>query len=383
MSNKEIKKYDYHIALSFAGENREYVEEVAHLLKSYGVSVFYDKFEEATLWGKNLLDYLQDIYKNKAQYTIMFISQYYAQKVWTTHERQSMQERAYKESKEYILPARFDETEVPGMYSTISYIDLNHKTPYEFVQLVLQKINWQTKQRWFGKWEIESSALCYGGTLNINNINSNEFYFNLTVVHGSHVGDIEGIAKISTKNEAEYISNEAFGEEGKCVIKFKKFNDTIQVTENLGCSIFHGMRVMFNGDFKLNKDIFYDRVELKDSVLSNIFNELNEKLFTDFLKCFCDIHNERNLDSFQSNVISGGVAGLYSIYEAILMYCENNNVYGAFLHDNGEIHYFSSDDIYKINIPKTIKKWIDKFENKQNIVYTKEKEKEKRDRILK
>ena len=47
---KTVEKYD--IALSFAGENRVYVEEVAQALRSAGVSVFYDKFEQAGLWGK-------------------------------------------------------------------------------------------------------------------------------------------------------------------------------------------------------------------------------------------------------------------------------------------------------------------------------------------
>ena len=169
MSEIQLKNYDYDIALSFAGENRDYVEEIATMLKVYGVRVFYDKFEEHTLWGKNLIDYLQEIYKNKAKCTVMFISEHYAKKAWTTHERKSMQERAYRESEEYILPARFDNTEIPGLYSTVSYIDLNFKTPYEFTKVILEKINWQTKNRWFGKWEIESSALCYGGILKITN----------------------------------------------------------------------------------------------------------------------------------------------------------------------------------------------------------------------
>ncbi|MHB1630880.1 MAG: hypothetical protein ACYCQL_01500 [Acidithiobacillus sp.] len=43
----------YHIALSFAGED-DYVEEVATYLKATGVKVFYDKFEAADLWGKDL-----------------------------------------------------------------------------------------------------------------------------------------------------------------------------------------------------------------------------------------------------------------------------------------------------------------------------------------
>ena len=71
------RQVEFDIALSFAGEDREYVDQVAHILKGKGISLFYDKFEEANLWGKNLYDYLSDIYQNKALYTIMFISENY------------------------------------------------------------------------------------------------------------------------------------------------------------------------------------------------------------------------------------------------------------------------------------------------------------------
>lgn len=368
MSETKVKNYDYDIALSFAGENRDYVEEVATTLKIYGVRVFYDKFEEHILWGKNLISYLQEIYKNKAKYTVMFISEHYAKKVWTNHERQSMQERAFRESEEYILPARFDNTEIPGLFSTISYIDLNSKTPYEFTKVILQKINWQTKDRWFGKWKIESSALCYEGILKITNVYNNSFNFNLTMIHGSHIGDLEGEAIILTSNEAQYISDEAYNKDGKCVIKFTKFNDVIQVNENLGCRSFHGMRVMFNGDYKLKKDVFYDRVELNDILLSKIYDELTEKYFEDFLKCICDIHEEDNLDSFDANVITTGVAGLYSIYESILMYTQTNEFYGAFLHNDGNIYYFTSDKRFKIEKPKNIDNWLKKFDDKATIL---------------
>ena len=55
---KENKSFDYDVALSFAGEDREYVEDVATFLKDVGIKVFYDKFEADNLWGKNLYDHL-------------------------------------------------------------------------------------------------------------------------------------------------------------------------------------------------------------------------------------------------------------------------------------------------------------------------------------
>lgn len=65
----------YHVALSFAGEDRKYVDQVADYLREHGVDVFYDKFEETKLWGKDLYTYLVDIYQNKALYTVMFVSE--------------------------------------------------------------------------------------------------------------------------------------------------------------------------------------------------------------------------------------------------------------------------------------------------------------------
>ena len=59
-----INRQEFDIALSFASENRDYVDQVANLLRDSGVKVFYDLFEEANLWGKNLYDYLSDIYIN-------------------------------------------------------------------------------------------------------------------------------------------------------------------------------------------------------------------------------------------------------------------------------------------------------------------------------
>lgn len=41
--------HQYDVALSFAGEQREYAQAIAHKLKANGVSVFYDDFEKADL----------------------------------------------------------------------------------------------------------------------------------------------------------------------------------------------------------------------------------------------------------------------------------------------------------------------------------------------
>src|SRR6266852_295827 len=119
----------FDVCLSFAGEERDYVERVASALKAADVSVFYDGYEEVNLWGKDLYQHLDEVYRTKARYCVIFISTAYAGKVWTRHELKSAQARAFEENREYILPVRFDDTELPGVLKTTQYIDLKLRAP--------------------------------------------------------------------------------------------------------------------------------------------------------------------------------------------------------------------------------------------------------------
>ncbi len=133
----KVSKFD--VALSFAGEQRRYVEEVATILKRKGIRVFYDQFEQSHMWGKSLPEYLQDVYYSRSEWCIMFISEAYVSKMWTTHERKSIVARQIKELGGYILPVRFDDTEVPGLDPGIVYQDARKKSPSEIADSFLAK----------------------------------------------------------------------------------------------------------------------------------------------------------------------------------------------------------------------------------------------------
>lgn len=134
------KLYEYHVVFSFAGEERKYVKAVATHLQRSKIKVFYDEFEKVNLWGKDLYTHLDNVYRNKGHFCVMFISENYQRKNWTNHERESAQARAFQENEEYILPARFDNTEIPGVRPTIGYISLRNLTPQQFAQIVIQKL---------------------------------------------------------------------------------------------------------------------------------------------------------------------------------------------------------------------------------------------------
>lgn len=138
--NRNTEDFDYDVCLSFAGEDRDYVEKVANELRERGIRVFYDRYEQIELWGKDLYTHLDDVYRHSARYCVMFVSCHYAEKLWANHERKSAQARALKENTEYVLPARFDDTDIPGLPDTIGYVDLRHIDPDQLANMIQQKI---------------------------------------------------------------------------------------------------------------------------------------------------------------------------------------------------------------------------------------------------
>ena len=130
----------YDVALSFAGEDRDYIKKVAHILKESEISVFYDKFEEVELWGKDLAVHLNLIYGKKSKTVVIFISQHYYQKIYPRHEFKSALATAIASEREYILPAKFDDTIIPGIPDTVKYLDLRNYTPEQFASMIIEKL---------------------------------------------------------------------------------------------------------------------------------------------------------------------------------------------------------------------------------------------------
>lgn len=134
------QSYDFDVALSYAGEDRSYVYEVANKLRANGVRVFYDEFFTAELWGRDLYVYLDNIYRERARFTVVFISRSYVAKPWPSHERQSAQARALSELGPYLLPVRFDDSVLPGLRPTVSYLEASRLSPDQLAQLIMDKL---------------------------------------------------------------------------------------------------------------------------------------------------------------------------------------------------------------------------------------------------
>jgi len=128
------------VVLSFAGAQRDYVGQVAAALEAQGVRCFYDADEQVGLWGKHLPEELPGIYGEQAGAVVVFVSAEYAARDWTRLERQAALDRAARERREYVLPARFDDTPLPGLLPGIVTVDLRTRTPQQFAGLIAAKL---------------------------------------------------------------------------------------------------------------------------------------------------------------------------------------------------------------------------------------------------
>lgn len=134
-------KFEYDIAISFAGEDRAVVQPYAEELLKHNIRIFYADFAQVDLWGADLYETFDVIYRLKARYCVLFLSRHYAEKVWTNHERQSAQARAVTENREYILPVRLDATEIPGLRPTVGYLDYSRIGLDGLAKATLQKLS--------------------------------------------------------------------------------------------------------------------------------------------------------------------------------------------------------------------------------------------------
>lgn len=130
----------YDVALSFAGEQREYVSQVAVALRNAGLRVFYDEFEQARLWGRDLVEELDRIYRKETRCVVMFVSAAYREKKWTRHEFRSVLSTAIEQRREYVLPVRFDQTDLDGLAPSLCYANAVTTKASALAELILEKV---------------------------------------------------------------------------------------------------------------------------------------------------------------------------------------------------------------------------------------------------
>lgn len=132
----------FRIAFSFAGEKRDFVKQVADLLaKRFGRDrILYDKYHEAEFARNDLGIYLPNLYNRECDLVVVVVCPDYDEKEWTGLEWLAIHDLLQQRKRDEVVLSRFDHARVNGLFRGAGFIELDHKTPDEFVTLILERL---------------------------------------------------------------------------------------------------------------------------------------------------------------------------------------------------------------------------------------------------
>lgn len=132
----------FRIAFSFAGENRELVEEIAQILaRQFGRdSILYDKFHEAELSRADLAFYLPSLYKNESDLVVLVFCDNYKSKRWCKLEWRAIYSLISDMKDQSIMLMRFNRLEPEGLHGLAGFIDLDDQSPDQVAGFILKRL---------------------------------------------------------------------------------------------------------------------------------------------------------------------------------------------------------------------------------------------------
>ena len=129
------------VGLSFPGEKRGFVEQVAQRLakRLSKERILYDKYHEVELARPNLDVYLPRLYHDSTELNVVFLCSEYNEKEWCGLEWRAIRDLMKRREDERIMLMRFDDADIEGLYSIDGYIDLSRVSPEQCADLILQR----------------------------------------------------------------------------------------------------------------------------------------------------------------------------------------------------------------------------------------------------
>lgn len=218
---------------------------------------------------------------------------------------------------------------------------------------------------WWGTWNMETKTKVRGGTLHINRVASDAFFFSMSLFDGARTGDIFAKAQILTPHSA-YARIKTFDNK-ECGVHFRRRIEGdswfIDVEEGENCSSFHGAGTSFTGTYKHTSELVVNRGYL-DEIDLNEIERLTGKHLSTFLVNFQRISIDK--ESYPDLVVvSAGVKGLYTIMESIVVLDCTGNIWCACLDPEVEVvRYFTNLSTETQPKPEPMQEWLSKFKHR-------------------
>jgi hypothetical protein len=138
----DITTHVFDVGLSFPGEARPFVEQVARELEDHlGTDAcFYDNRYQAQLARPSLDTLLQDIYRRRSKLIVVFFGGHYQTKDWCGVEFRAIKEILMARQHDRIMFVKMDDEPVDGIFATDGYIDARRFDPRSVALFIADRV---------------------------------------------------------------------------------------------------------------------------------------------------------------------------------------------------------------------------------------------------
>ncbi|OWQ47873.1 hypothetical protein CDL60_04560 [Roseateles noduli] len=123
------------------------------------------------------------------------------------------------------------------------------------------------------------------------------------------------------------------------------------------------MRAHFGGDFTWQVEPWFDRGYLNELELVRLYDLVGDGMET-LRSCTSDTSEEWLVEDGSTRFIRGGVPGLYTEMESIVMLDDTGNMWVAYI-DDAVVRYFTNVPTDRDKLPEVFESWRQNFREKE------------------
>lgn len=130
-----LPDYEFDLAISFAGENRDLAQFMTEQFTELDISVFYDRHYEDNYLGELWDDRFQSVFGKRSRLVVALLDKRHREKIWPTFERDCFRERV---GNDEVIPIFLDRTVFAGIPQSL--VSIHFPRPEELSDEVKDRI---------------------------------------------------------------------------------------------------------------------------------------------------------------------------------------------------------------------------------------------------
>ncbi len=218
---------------------------------------------------------------------------------------------------------------------------------------------------WNGAWTFVESTQYDECDLTITKATAQSLEFDLDSRAGGNTGEITDTAGVAGATAVWKDAGSG------CSVALTLHGDAIEVATDGDCSSFQGMGATFaDGEYRRGQSprqlTLVDSGALRDAAEEKALAHLTGADYALFLQSFQMVSEDKDLDGLGAEVASGGVRGLFTATEGIVMSAPGGKMWAAVIDPSSdEVKYYTTEPAWAHKLPKTIEDWRSRFAGKK------------------